>query len=80
MAEDQKTAPPIGSGITPVYINRFQVWAYRNGTVRVIVGDSIDTEDPSFKFAFVMSATEAKELAETIVRLMAEASQLKTDG
>lgn len=62
-------ASVVGAGFTYPYGNRYYIWA-NNNIVRVLIGDSINEEDPSWKSIFAMSRSDAKNLADSILELL----------
>jgi hypothetical protein len=73
MSLTDTNAPPEGAGLTPIFVNRYHLWA-RTDVCRIIVGDAIDQEDPSYKFAFVMTTDDAKTLANQLLELIGSIS------
>ncbi len=69
MSLTDQNEPPTGAGLTPIFVNRYQLWA-RTDVCRIIVGDAIDLEDPSYKFAFVMTIEDARTLANQLLELI----------
>lgn len=66
-----------GVGLTPVYSNRFHLWANEQ-IMRFVIGDSVTGQDVDFKFSFVMTRNDAAELAKVIVDLLAQTAPKQT--
>jgi len=75
MSLTDQNAPPTGAGLTPIFVNRYQLWA-RADVCRIIVGDAIDVEDPSYKVAFVMTTEDARIFANQLLELIASVTTL----
>jgi hypothetical protein len=66
-----------GLGLTPFYANRFHLWTNEH-VMRFVIGDSVAGPDVDFKLMFVMTRSDAAELAKVITELLVQTDPSKS--